>query len=800
MRSILVRCALSLICFCNLTLLVGQAAPKAKPVGESELMALVAGNALSENIVHEIQVRGLVFHPDDIYKAQLKNAGADAALLSALDKAKVAQGTHHEMGQADLDLVAHLANAGMLIRSKKFDAATTELTAALQAGAEVEAGFVMGEALRQQEQFDFAVRVYQRVLGQDPNFPEIHTKLAFVLHKSEDQEGAMREAKLALLRNPENAEAHKNLGLAVFSLNKTDAAISEFQAALRIKPDYPAANFDLGLAYEAKHDVPATIQQYKKTEVLDRNNDELHYRLAILLKATGDNEGAIREYREVKRIAPDRVDARHNMALALLEIDPDAAIKEFHELIAMAPDFQLAHTGLGLALSHEGKLAAAEKEYRTAMAMDPTDSVPHSNLGVNLEQEKKFDAAMEEFVRAEELDPKSYYAHAGKGRIYLQRKDYPNAVRELRIAEVIKNDIWKVHMDLADALAGSGDNQGAIGELKQAETLAPENYELMSKLAPLLEKTGDKDGALQQYRLAAETGDTNDARKEYSAAQLRLKGSVSPEAAENKLPQAAPVSTMDTSDPESAWRNSMDAGTRALNGSVLTDAEKHALIAVSLAEKFPKDSRLVQSVTLLGWVYIKEKKYSDGRATWMRALSLNQELYGSESQESIGALEGVAGCAYDLKDYSAAQDFYSHAIELEEKTMGPSDHRIVSDLYWLGFSYQKAGAYAKAEPIFLKLLQMNSASAHDGLFMQGDLLIVAKLYLDWGKLDQAESYARKSLNQREQDYGSDSPMVVESLQMLADVLKKIGKPEEAAQIQKRHDTVKAASGSGFGRP
>jgi len=43
-------------------------------------------------------------------------------------------------------------------------------------------------------------------------------------------------------------------------------------------------------------------------------------------------------------------------------------------------------------------------------------------------------------------------------------------------------------------------------------------------------------------------------------------------------------------------------------------------------------------------------------------------------------------------------------------------------------------------------------------------------------------------------------MIVESLQMLADVLKKMGKPEEAAQIQKRHDTVKAASGSGFGRP
>jgi tetratricopeptide (TPR) repeat protein len=178
------------------------------------------------------------------------------------------------------------------------------------------------------------------------------------------------------------------------------------------------------------------------------------------------------------------------------------------------------------------------------------------------------------------------------GRIYLQRKDYPHAIRELRIAEVIKASAWDVHKALGDALLGSGDIQGAITELKQAEALAPQNYELMSKLAPLLEKTGDKDGALQQYRLAAEIGDTDDARKEYAAAQVRLKGSASVQVAESKLPQPAPVSsTVDTSDPESAWRNSMDASTRAMNGSLLADAEKNALSAVSLAEKFPKDSR-----------------------------------------------------------------------------------------------------------------------------------------------------------------------------------------------------------------
>lgn len=802
MRFIPARCALTVILlFSSMPLAHGENPAKAKPVSQSELMALVAGNALAENIVHEVRERGLGFRPDDVYKKQLKSAGADAALLSALDKAKTAQGAGHEPDKADLELVAHLANAGMLMRRKQFDSATIELTAVLQSGADVEAGFVMGESLRLQEQFEFAVRVFQKVLQENPDFPEIHTKLSYVLYRIGDNEGALREAKLATMRNPADPEALKNVGNALSALRQPDAAIAAFREALRIKPDYGAVHFDLGLAFESKHDSETAIEEYRKSNSLDPDNAGCHYSLGNLLKATGDTEGAIREYQEAKRLAPERVDVRHNMALALADIDPDASVKEFRELIAMAPDFQLAHVGLGLALFREGKYAGAETEDRIAISMDPSDPIAHSNLGLDLEKQNKYEQAMEEFVRAAELDPRSFYAHDGMGRIYLQRKDYPHAIRELRIAEVIKASAPDVHNSLGDALAGSGDIQGAISELRQAETLAPQTYKLMSKLAPLLEKSGDKEGALEQYRLAAEISDTAEARKEYAAAQVRLKGSTAAQVSESKAPQRVPTDPVDTKDPESAWRNNMDASRRALNGSLLTDAENYALTAVSLAEKLsPRDSRLFESVSLLGWVYIREKKYSDGRTTWMRALSLSQELYGPDSQESVHALEGVAGCAYQVKDFSTAQAFYSRALELQEKTLGPSNHGVISDLYWLGFSYQAAGAYAKAEPIFLKLLQTNGAAGHNGLFGQGDLLILAKLYLAWGKLDKAETYARKSLDQREQDYGNDSPMIVESLQTLADVLKRMGKSEEAAQIQQRHDAVKATSGLTSGRP
>src|SRR5690348_10485721 len=61
----------------------------ANALGESKLLALVAGGAVSEDVVHDIAMAGLSFHPDDTYRSQLKEAGADAKVLVALDTAKV---------------------------------------------------------------------------------------------------------------------------------------------------------------------------------------------------------------------------------------------------------------------------------------------------------------------------------------------------------------------------------------------------------------------------------------------------------------------------------------------------------------------------------------------------------------------------------------------------------------------------------------------------------------------------------------------------------------------------------------
>lgn len=768
-----------------------------RPLIKSELIALVAGEALSENIGHEVEVNGLEFHVTDALKAQLITAGATPDLLNAIDKAKTFSPRRGTDGPTEIDLQNHLAAAGKMLRDKKYEDATRELTAALHGGAHTEAGFVMGDVLRRQEQFDLAANVYQSILREDPDFPEIHAKLSYIFYRTGDVESALQEAHLVLTQNPADAEAHKNLGLALMSLGNFDGAIAEYREALHIKPDYAAAHADLALAFDGKHDTKSAIDEYKKANSLDPNDADGHYNLAILLKSVGNIEGAIREYREAKRIDPERINVRHNLSLLLIDVDIFAAVREFRELVAMAPDFELGHIGLGMSVAKLGQWKEAETQYRKAMALDPSDPIPHSNLGDVFEQQHKDDAAMAEFVRAGQLDDSSVYAHAGMGRVYLRRKDYQHAVAELRRADALDTSFPYNHSDLGVALAGMGDLGGAITQMRLALSLYPQNSIIISKLAPILEKNGNFDAALEQYRLAAEIDKTDAVQKEYAAAMDRLKGKVKPSLITPPVTATAsipviPATSVTGPVDEKTWRTTLDASIKALKERRLDEAEASARTALAMAEKSFTDERLVESTRQMAWVLTREKKYPEAREAWQYDLKTTQKIEGPESQEAIHAMEGIAGCASIQKDYATAASFYARAIELDEKLFGLTDVRIKMDLNYLANSYQAMKDFAKAEPIRLRLLEANTATGGDGLTKLGDMLELGKLYLEWGKLDKAEQYCRKSLADREKAFGEDSPLLTDSLQILSDILTKQGKNEEAAQVKKRHDDIVAA--------
>jgi len=260
LRKVTLSFLLSVICICLTNLTTAKAAPR--PLTRSELLALVAGDILPENVVFDIQSRGLAFVPDASYKSLLKTTGANAKVLASLNSAKTTPGEATDASESQLLL--HLSHAGARIKSGKLDDAGSELTDALsQSNAKSEIGFVMGIVLIKQERYPEAVAVYSQVLSDDSDFPELHARLSLAYYETGDSEEALRQAKVALAENPNNPAAHLNAGLSLKALQHFDASKEEFQKSLRCKPDYVLAYVDLVDLLDDQRQFDSAIELYK---------------------------------------------------------------------------------------------------------------------------------------------------------------------------------------------------------------------------------------------------------------------------------------------------------------------------------------------------------------------------------------------------------------------------------------------------------------------------------------------------------------------------------------------------------
>jgi len=207
-------------------------------------MSLVAGEALPDNVVRELQLRGVQFHAAEEYRSELKAAGADSSVLVALDSAFFYT-TEADASASSPDFLKHLSNAGAALHSRNFDAAIAELDAAGGSRPGPETAFILGATLVEMGDFEEAEPVFEEMLRRYPGFPEVHTKLSFVLYALGDAKDGFSEAKAALLGTPDNAEAHKNAGLNLNEMRNEAAAIAEYRQALTAKSDYELVRVEL---------------------------------------------------------------------------------------------------------------------------------------------------------------------------------------------------------------------------------------------------------------------------------------------------------------------------------------------------------------------------------------------------------------------------------------------------------------------------------------------------------------------------------------------------------------------------
>jgi tetratricopeptide (TPR) repeat protein len=775
---------------------------------KSELLALVAGDSLPENVVFEIRARGLSFTPDDKYKSLLKDAGADPTVLAALDTAKITNEAQPATTK-DSALLQSLSSAGAKIRAGQLDDATRELTAALIHGSGIsEIGFVQGLVLIDLKRFQEAGLIYSIILRVNPDFPLLHTRLSFTYFESGDAEDALREAKAALAENPNNPAACLNAGLALKDLRKFDAAKSQLQACLHGKPDYELAYAGLGGLLDDMKDFDGAIAQYKKAVTLKPDDANVHYSLGVVYGNKGDFVSAIREYREVKRLDPNKLEARQNLGAALMHTDPAAAIIEFREFASFAPDWPFCHECLGDALYRTGKFEEAEKEYHIAVQLDPAEPRLHVGLGLIHEFKKEYDEALLEYRLAEKLDGTDGPAFTDAGRVLLLKKDFPAAISEFHRAEEVDPANWVNHDLRGQALEDSGDRDAAMSEYREALSIAPKELQARLDLALALEKKGDWLSALDNYRQAAldepppKPGLAQwifDAQNKYESAQERFKQHLADLRSSGKASEAAALqaslrSRASTANLDDKFHAAMQASTQAIEEKRFNDAETSAKQAVDIAGKIlPQDGRLPEALGQLGNVYAWRLDYKNAQDVYKQQLTQSQKLYGPKSPMIAPALQNLAMLSLAQKDFAASEAFFSRALDLHQSIYGANSSAVAETLRGLAHVYSMQRDFAKSEAALLRVVHIYEIMyPEDDSRMAIPLTSLCFVYDQWGKPDKSEPCYARLVSLTEKQFGADSPYLVRQLTAEAQALRQLGRNEEAVKLERRTQSIQSA--------
>ena len=816
MAKHLFRAVLPLVflCIAGGTLTADPTSSTKTPLDATRLLSLVAGNCLPENVVAEIKVRGLAFRPSDEYRTRLTQAGATPQILQAVNRAALRAGVDADDAKNQADIWGHLAAAGQRIREKKFDDAEKELNDAIQSGSDkLDAGFIMGEDLRQQERWDMAISVYQEILRRDTRFPEAHTKLSYVLYRSGDGQSALREAKAALVATPNNPEARKDAGLALMTLQRFDAALAEYNEALRLKPDYENIHYDLGLLLYGKNDLPGSVVEYKKALALNPNDVNARINLALSYSQLNDNDSAVRELREAKRIAPNDIVVRQDLGSLLLQLDMlHDAILELRELEAIAPESAICHQCLGGALYQMQDYDAAIKEYQIAMRLAPQDASPLRDLGRVYEAQEKYDLALATYRDSLRLDPDSADAHLCIGRVLLLNKQPQSAVDELRRAADIEPANPQVHEQYGKALESLGDLAQAKSEYQQSLLLDKDNAFALLDLAHLLEQQGDWPAAMETYRAASKKvqeavvsmrGASKvivDAPGAYQAAKLRLQQHLADLRAAGKSDEAAELEARIASATASKGLSgkldaAIEAGSTAANEQRFDDAFRNYSEAIKLAEQIrPPDARLVISLGALGALYYMRKDLAHSRETFEHQLKVATEIYGPDSPQLTHPLDSVCHVAVEQGDYPRAESLAQKEIAINEKTYGANSVGYSVALLTMARVYQGEKQYAKAVPFAENAVKLHEKlSPTPGPMILTSRRLLCSLYDSLLQSENAAACDAQLLPVMEYLYGPNNTALAPVLTSEVKAFRALGRQTEADAAENRLKNLQQSS-------
>jgi len=189
-------------------------------------------------------------------------------------------------------------------------------------------------------------------------------------------------------------------------------------------------------------------------------------------------------------------------------------------------------------------------------------------------------------------------------------------------------------------------------------------------------------------------------------------------------------------------------------------------------------------------LYLKSN-YQEAVRIQEKVLGWTEQNLGPEHPATAGSLNSLAGLYDSQGAYAKAEPLYLRALAIRKKALGPDHPDTARSLNNLAVLYRNQGAYAKAEPLYLRALAIRKkALGPDHPDTAASLNNLALLYYSQGAYAKAEPLYLRALAITEKALGPDHPDTAQSLNNLAALYRKQGAYAKAEPLYIRALAIK----------
>jgi len=182
------------------------------------------------------------------------------------------------------------------------------------------------------EQYQEAVPILERVLEQEPNTPIAFLQLGRAYMSLKEYQKAVAPLRSLVEKNPEDAFARYELACALVKTGNWAEAAPHFEAALSQMTGSAMMHFYLALVYQRTSRIPEATKEFQSALRLDSNNFPANLLLGRLLVNQQRAADALPYLRKATKLRPDSIDAHGFLGDAYIELGQEAnARREFAE-------------------------------------------------------------------------------------------------------------------------------------------------------------------------------------------------------------------------------------------------------------------------------------------------------------------------------------------------------------------------------------------------------------------------------------------------------------------------------------